>query len=84
MTEPKALSVVRTAKDITDDYQRLAFKAGDLGYKVVSFQKDLAQVHEQMRDLNFEYVALQNAEKQAAAEQPSLAPAAPATQKEEG
>jgi hypothetical protein len=55
----------RTHEQITNEYQNLALKAGDLGYKIECFEKDLEQVYEQMRNLNFEFVAANNAKAEA-------------------
>lgn len=56
-------SAPRTPEQIQQEYAQLCIKAGDLGYKIQAFQKDLDMVHGQLRDLNFEYVTAVNAAK---------------------
>lgn len=48
----------RTEEVIYREYSELALKAGQLQYQIVTIQKDLDLVNEQMRALNFEAAAL--------------------------
>lgn len=69
--EPRSPDAVR------QEYQNLAFKAGNLQYEIVCKQKDLQVLNDTMRELNFEYIEAQNKAEEAkkAAEQPKEAQA---------
>lgn len=65
--EPRALEVIQ------QEYNNLAFKSGNLQYELVCKHKDLDALNDQMRELNFEYIAAKNkeeADKKAQSEQP--------------
>ncbi len=61
----------RSTQEIQQEYQNLAFKAGNLQYAIVSQEKDLALLNEQLRNLNFEFVSARTAEDAARAAQPA-------------
>ena len=68
MSDTPKFKAPRPFNEIQADYVNLATKAGDIGYKIASFQKDLELVHSQMRDLNFESIASNEAAQKAKAE----------------
>lgn len=72
----------RTTQAIQQDYQNLAFRAGNLQYEIKEKNKDLDMINSSMRDLNFEFIAAKKTEDAVAAakaETPPPAPADPAT-----
>jgi uncharacterized coiled-coil DUF342 family protein len=74
----------RSIQEITSEYGQLLSRAGDLSYKIDALKRDLQMTHDQMRDLNFEFVAANEAEKKnseaakASTEAPKAVEAAPA------
>lgn len=61
----------RSLQDIGQEYQQLAFKAGNLQYAISEQTKDLGLLNSQMRDLNFEFNKVK-AQEEAAAKVPTL------------
>lgn len=55
----KEFKAPRPIQAIQQEYVQLCTKAGDLGYKIRCFEKDLSTVYDQLRELNFEAVASQ-------------------------
>jgi hypothetical protein len=53
---------VRSTKEVQQDYQNLAFKAGNLQYEIHCKNGDLERLNNEMRDLNFEYIEAKNRE----------------------
>lgn len=66
---------VRSTAEIQQEYQNLAFRAGNLFYELSQRTNDLDLLKVAMRDLNFEFIAAKEAEAKAA---PAAAPEAPA------
>lgn len=64
MSELKKVSLptapVRTLDDVRNEYNQLAFRAGNLQYTIHAAEKDLDMLNESMRNLNFEAAKLQN------------------------
>lgn len=56
----------RSIAEIQAQYQSLCTRAGHLQYQIDAIGKDLVQVNEALRNLNFEAVTAQNAEAEAA------------------
>ena len=44
----------RSMQEIQQDYANLCVKAGQLQYQIYTFEKDLADVNKELRDLNIE------------------------------
>lgn len=57
----------RTLQDVYNEYAQLSNKAGQISYSIDVYTRDLKIVHDRMRDLNFESVALKAKEEQKAA-----------------
>lgn len=55
----KEFKVPRSVQQIQQDYVQLTTKAGDLQYKIHVSQSDLGLINQQLKDLNFEYIAAQ-------------------------
>ena len=52
----------RTIKEVQEEYQQLAFKAGNTQYQIYTFERDLELLNSKMRELNFEAAAIQQEE----------------------
>ena len=52
----------RTLNDVQQEYVNLCTRAGDLQYKIQAFKKDLEVLNNQLRELNFEAVKIQQEE----------------------
>lgn len=56
----------RSTQEIQQEYQNLAFRAGNLQYELSQKGKDLTLINDQMRNLNFEFISSKEAEDAAA------------------
>lgn len=52
----------RTVQQIQEEYQQLAFRAGNNQYQIYTLERDLDVLNSKMRELNFEAAAAQQAE----------------------
>lgn len=57
----------RTTKDVLQEYNNLAFRAGNLQYEITCKEADLAGINNAMKELNFEYAKLKKTEDEVAA-----------------
>lgn len=57
----KEFKAPRALPEIQADYQRLCSQSGQLQYQVYAIKRDLDVINEQIRDLNFEGAAAQQA-----------------------
>lgn len=62
----KEYKAPRTLQEIGGEYRQLCMTAGDLQFKIDSFKRDLALLNDQMRDLNFEAIAANQRDQEAA------------------
>ncbi len=60
--------VVRSVKEITDDYSRLLGETGEMAYQCSVYKAKIAELHQDMKRLNREMGARQELDRQAAAE----------------
>lgn len=65
MSEPKT----RTTADIQNEYNNLAFKAGNLQFELQERKRNLDMINDTLRALSTEYVSVKQAEDAAQAEQ---------------
>ena len=73
----------RSVAEIQQEYQNLAFRAGNLQYEICQKNKDLDLINDTLRSLSFEFVAAQEAAK-AAEKQPDASPGTPVEAATEG
>lgn len=58
--------MARKSEEIMNQYNNLAFKAGNLQYQICQYEKDLDLINTTLRDLNMEYNQVQTQEKEVA------------------
>lgn len=56
----------KSSQSIQQEYNQLAFRAGNLQYAIRENSKDLDLLNSQMRDLSLEYISVQAEEQKAA------------------
>lgn len=61
----------RTSAAVVQEYNKLAFKAGNLQYQITEQKRDLNTINETMRSLNLEYAKLKEVEETSAKATPS-------------
>ena len=64
-------TATRPASEIQQEYQNLAFKAGNLQYELSQKTKDLAIINEELCKLSMEYVASSQAAEASKASEPA-------------
>ncbi len=58
----------KSSRALQEEYQQLAFRAGNLQYSIEENKKDLALINSQMRDLALEFISAQAREQKEQAE----------------
>lgn len=66
MSQTKEFKAPRPLAQIQQEYQQVTSRAGHTQYQIYTLNRDLQAFNETLRDLNFEAVASQNAEAEAA------------------
>lgn len=65
MSEKPKFKAPRSIPEINNEYQQLCLQAGHIQYQVFCHEKDLVILNDQLRDLNLEGAAAQQAAKEA-------------------
>lgn len=58
--------MARKSEEVLNEYNNLAFKAGNLQYQISQFTKDLDLINNTLRDLNLEFNQIQKNEAEVA------------------